>query len=38
VGEGAWVDRTFNTVDVCLVMDLDRLRLPALALGERRAA
>lgn len=21
VGEGAWIDRTFNTTDVCLVMD-----------------
>lgn len=28
VGEGARVDRTFNTVDVCLVLDMARLRMP----------
>ena len=25
VGEGAWVDRAFNTTDVCLVMDVARI-------------
>ncbi|MEO0680220.1 MAG: GNAT family N-acyltransferase [Pseudomonadota bacterium] len=25
VGEGAWVDRDFNTVDVCLLMDTTRM-------------
>ncbi|MEM6678369.1 MAG: GNAT family N-acyltransferase, partial [Pseudomonadota bacterium] len=25
VGEGAWVDHTFNTVDVCLIMDTARM-------------
>lgn len=25
VGEGAWVDRAFNTIDVCLVMDTARM-------------
>jgi len=25
VGEGAWVDRHFNTIDVCLVMDVARI-------------
>lgn len=25
VGEGAWIDRTFNTTDVCLVMDTAQL-------------
>lgn len=34
VGEGAWVDRAFGCVDVCLVLDLARLRLP-LALRTR---
>ena len=33
VGEGAWCDRAFDTVDVCLVLEMDRLRLP----GTRRA-
>lgn len=28
VGEGAWCDRAFNTVDICIVLDLARLRLP----------
>ncbi len=26
VGDGAWVDRPFNTVDVCLVMDTGRMQ------------
>ncbi|MCE2750146.1 MAG: ornithine-acyl-ACP acyltransferase, partial [Rhodobacter sp.] len=25
VGEGAWIDRAFNTTDVCLVMDTARM-------------
>ncbi|UWQ20590.1 GNAT family N-acetyltransferase [Jannaschia sp. W003] len=29
VGEGAWVDRAMDCVDVCLVLDLARLRPPA---------
>jgi putative hemolysin len=32
VGDGAWVDRAFDCVDICIVMDLARLRLP----GGRR--
>ncbi|CTQ50475.1 GNAT family N-acetyltransferase [Jannaschia donghaensis] len=28
VGAGAYVDRAFNTVDVCMVLDMERLRLP----------
>jgi putative hemolysin len=24
VGEGAWIDRAFNTVDICMVLDLTR--------------
>ncbi|WP_281825600.1 GNAT family N-acetyltransferase [Jannaschia rubra] len=31
VGDGAYVDRAFNTVDVCMVLDLARVRLPAFA-------
>ncbi|MEM7489614.1 MAG: GNAT family N-acyltransferase [Pseudomonadota bacterium] len=30
VGQDAWLDRAFNTVDVCVVLDLARLRLPRL--------
>jgi putative hemolysin len=25
VGDGAWIDREFNTTDVCLVMDTGRM-------------
>jgi putative hemolysin len=25
VGDGAWIDRAFNTTDVCLVMDTFRM-------------
>jgi L-ornithine Nalpha-acyltransferase len=25
VGEGAWIDRAFNTIDVCLIMDTTRM-------------
>lgn len=28
VGDGAFVDRAFNTVDVCMVMDMRRVKLP----------
>lgn len=35
VGDGAWVDEDFNTVDVCIVMDMNRLRLPAGVRGGR---
>lgn len=31
VGEGAWVDRHLDTVDVCIVLDLDRMCLPVAA-------
>ncbi|SDY92802.1 ornithine-acyl[acyl carrier protein] N-acyltransferase [Jannaschia faecimaris] len=29
VGAGAFVDRDFNTVDVCMVLDMTRVKLPA---------
>ena len=32
VGDGAFVDRPFNTVDVCLVMDAGRMPAPARAV------
>lgn len=37
VGEGAYVDHAFNTIDVCLVMDADRLnpRQKTIYLGAR---
>lgn len=28
VGEGAWIDRAFNTIDVCLVLELAKMRPP----------
>ncbi|MEM8824605.1 MAG: GNAT family N-acyltransferase [Pseudomonadota bacterium] len=34
VGEGAWRDRAFNTVDICMVLDLARLRLPPVPLAR----
>ena len=34
VGEGAWRDRAFGCVDVCMVLDLDRLRLPRALAGR----
>ena len=38
VGEGAWVDHAFNTVDVCLVVDAARLSAQGRALyGTPRA-
>jgi putative hemolysin len=32
VGDGAYVDRAFNTTDVCLVMDTARMNARSLAL------
>jgi putative hemolysin len=39
VGQGAWIDRPFNTTDVCLVMDVARIdeRARALYAGTRAA-
>lgn len=38
VGEGAWIDRAFNTTDVCLILDTARLnaRQQRLYTGPRR--
>jgi len=36
VGEGAFVDHAFNTTDVCLVMDTDRLSAAHRAIYTRR--
>ncbi|MEM8788717.1 MAG: GNAT family N-acyltransferase [Pseudomonadota bacterium] len=39
VGEGAWIDRNFNTIDVCLLMDTGRMvRKYRDAFVERAAA
>ncbi|EIE52026.1 ornithine-acyl[acyl carrier protein] N-acyltransferase [Citreicella sp. 357] len=38
VGEGAFVDRAFNTTDVCLVMDTQRLNAKAAGLYTRGGA
>jgi len=38
VGEGAWVDRAFNTVDVCLVMDTARLNDRTARIYARESA
>ncbi|GIT92225.1 ornithine-acyl-ACP acyltransferase [Jannaschia pagri] len=38
VGEGAWVDHAFDTVDVCIVLDMARLRLPRAAQLARAGA
>nr|WP_272490712.1 GNAT family N-acyltransferase [Mesobacterium pallidum] len=35
VGDGAWIDRAFNTTDVCLVMDTARMNQRQRALYER---
>ncbi len=37
VGEGAYIDHDFNTLDVCLIMDTDRMTGKYRALYERRA-
>ncbi|CUH39586.1 hypothetical protein JSE7799_02313 [Jannaschia seosinensis] len=31
IGDGAFQDRDFNTTDICMVLDMERVRLPALA-------
>jgi L-ornithine Nalpha-acyltransferase len=38
VGEGAWIDRTFNTTDVCLVTDTARLNQRQRAIYDRTVA
>ncbi|MEH6772590.1 MAG: GNAT family N-acyltransferase [Cereibacter changlensis] len=38
VGEGAWIDRAFNTTDVCLVMDTAQMSARQRALYARRPA
>lgn len=38
VGEGAWVDRAFNTTDVCLVMDTARMSAKHRDFYTRRPA
>jgi L-ornithine Nalpha-acyltransferase len=35
VGDGAWVDHDFNTIDVCVVMDTGRMTAKYRALYER---
>ncbi len=35
VGEGAYVDRDFNTIDVCVLMDTGRMKAQARAFYER---
>lgn len=35
VGEGAWVDRAFNTIDVCVLMDTARIKEKHRAFYER---
>jgi putative hemolysin len=37
VGEGAWIDRAFNTTDVCLVMDTARMSARHRAYYTRKA-
>lgn len=39
VGSGAWIDREFNTIDVCLLMDTERLnaRQKSIYVREARA-
>ncbi|MGB3409010.1 MAG: GNAT family N-acyltransferase [Jannaschia sp.] len=38
VGDGAWVDRAFDTVDVCILLDMERLTLPPAARLDRFTA
>jgi putative hemolysin len=38
VGEGAWIDRVFNTTDVCLVMDTVRINSRQRAIYEKGVA
>lgn len=35
IGDGAFIDRAFNTIDVCLVLDMDRLNQRQRALHRR---
>jgi putative hemolysin len=35
VGEGAWIDRDFNTIDVCVLMDTARMKKQHRAFYER---
>jgi putative hemolysin len=35
VGDGAWIDRAFNTIDVCVVMDTGRMTAKYRAFYER---
>jgi putative hemolysin len=35
VGQGAWVDHSFNTVDVCMVLDMARINQKQAALYQR---
>jgi L-ornithine Nalpha-acyltransferase len=37
VGDGAWIDRTFNTTDVCLVMDTSQMSARHRAFYIRKA-
>lgn len=37
VGDGAWIDRDFNTTDVCLVMDTGQMSARHLAFYHRKA-
>ena len=38
VGDGAWIDRDFNTTDVCLVMDTARLNARTARIYARESA
>lgn len=38
VGEGAWIDHAFNTIDVCLIMDTANLSQTHRAIYAREAA
>jgi putative hemolysin len=38
VGDGAWIDRPFNTTDVCLVMDTARMSEKHRSYYTRRKA
>lgn len=38
VGEGAFVDRVFNTTDICIVLDMDRLNTRHSRFYERKPA
>ena len=38
VGDGAWIDRAFNTTDVCLIMDTVKMSEKHRAFYSRKAA